>query len=122
HQEGRQRVRRVPRRPALRVVLQRVSRASVTVRGEAVASIGGGYVLLVGVGADDAEGDAERLAEKIFHLRVFEDDEGKMNRWITVATRRAAGIARARPCATLPASRRRSGAPSSRASSGRPRH
>ena len=69
----------------MRVVLQRVSRASVTVRGEAVASIGGGYVLLVGVGADDAEGDAERLAEKIFHLRVFEDDEGKMNRSITEA-------------------------------------
>ena len=69
----------------MRVVLQRVSRASVTVRGEPVASIGKGFLLLVGVGAgDDPAGDA-RLAEKVFHLRVFEDDDGKMNRSLTEA-------------------------------------
>ena len=64
----------------MRVVLQRVSRAAVRVRGQTVAEIGPGFLLLVGVGADDAEGEAERLAEKVFHLRVFEDAEGKMNR------------------------------------------
>jgi D-tyrosyl-tRNA(Tyr) deacylase len=64
----------------LRIVLQRVSRASVTVRGEPVASIGPGFLLLVGVGADDDPAGDGRLAEKVFHLRVFEDDEGKMNR------------------------------------------
>jgi D-tyrosyl-tRNA(Tyr) deacylase len=67
----------------VRIVLQRVSRASVRVRGELVASIDGGYLLLVGVGTDDREGKADRLAEKIFHLRVFEDDDGKMNRSLT---------------------------------------
>jgi D-aminoacyl-tRNA deacylase len=64
----------------LRIVLQRVSRASVTVRGEPVASIGSGFLLLVGVGADDDPAADRRLAEKVVHLRVFADDEGKMNR------------------------------------------
>ena len=45
-----------------------------------MASIGPGLLLLVGVGKDDAFGEYDRLAEKVFHLRVFEDDEGKMNR------------------------------------------
>jgi D-tyrosyl-tRNA(Tyr) deacylase len=67
----------------LRIVLQRVSRASVTVRGEPVASIGSGFLLLAGVGAEDRDDEAVRLAEKVFHLRVFEDDEGKMNRSLT---------------------------------------
>ena len=48
-------------------------------RGAIVASIGTGFLLLVGIGHDEREGVAERLAEKIFHLRVFEDVEGKMN-------------------------------------------
>ena len=64
----------------MRVLLQRVSRASVTVRGERVAEIGHGLLLLVGVGAQDAFGEYDRLAEKVFHLRVFEDEQGKMNR------------------------------------------
>jgi D-tyrosyl-tRNA(Tyr) deacylase len=64
----------------LRVVLQRVSRASVTVRGETVASISGGYLLLVGIGTDDDPTADARLAEKIVHLRVFEDEDRKMNR------------------------------------------
>jgi D-tyrosyl-tRNA(Tyr) deacylase len=64
----------------LRILLQRVSRASVSVRGELVAEIGQGFLLLVGVGKDDGFGEYDRLAEKVFHLRVFEDEEGKMNR------------------------------------------
>jgi len=64
----------------LRVLLQRVARASVTVRDELVAEIGLGLLLLVGVGKDDGFGDYDRLAEKIVHLRVFEDEAGKMNR------------------------------------------
>lgn len=64
----------------MRVLLQRVSRASVRARGETVAEIGPGLLLLVGVGKEDAFGEYDRLAEKVFHLRVFEDDAGKMNR------------------------------------------
>jgi D-tyrosyl-tRNA(Tyr) deacylase len=64
----------------LRVLLQRVHRASVTVRDELVSEIGPGVLLFVGVGADDGFGEYDRLAEKVFHLRVFEDEHGKMNR------------------------------------------
>jgi len=64
----------------VRVLLQRVSRASVGVRGDVVASIGPGLLLLVGVGKDDGFGEYDRLADKVFHLRVFEDEDGKMNR------------------------------------------
>jgi D-tyrosyl-tRNA(Tyr) deacylase len=61
------------------VVVQRVARASVRVDGDPVASIGRGFLVLVGIGADDAPGEPERLAEKVAGLRVFADDEGKMN-------------------------------------------
>jgi D-tyrosyl-tRNA(Tyr) deacylase len=64
----------------LRILLQRVSRASVAVRGELVSQIGPGLLLFVGVGKDDGFGEYDRLAEKVFHLRVFEDEQGKMNR------------------------------------------
>jgi D-tyrosyl-tRNA(Tyr) deacylase len=64
----------------VRVLLQRVSRASVRVGGEPVAAIGPGLLLLVGVGRQDAFGEYDRLAEKVFNLRVFEDERGKMNR------------------------------------------
>jgi D-tyrosyl-tRNA(Tyr) deacylase len=64
----------------VRILLQRVSRASVRVRGEVVAQIGPGLLLLVGIGRDDALGEYDRLADKVFHLRVFEDAQGKMNR------------------------------------------
>jgi D-aminoacyl-tRNA deacylase len=64
----------------LRVLLQRVSRAAVTVGDDLVAEIGPGFLLLVGVGKDDGFGAYDRLAEKIFNLRVFEDEAGKMNR------------------------------------------
>lgn len=67
----------------MRLVLQRVSRAAVRVRGAPVAEIGPGLVALVGVGRTDRDhsGDAERwLAGKVAGLRIFEDDGGRMNR------------------------------------------
>jgi D-tyrosyl-tRNA(Tyr) deacylase len=64
----------------VRVLLQRVARAAVRVHGETVAEIGPGFLLLVGVGREDGFGEYDRLAEKVFNLRVFEDAEGKMNR------------------------------------------
>jgi D-tyrosyl-tRNA(Tyr) deacylase len=63
----------------LRVVLQRVLRASVTVDGERVSEIGRGYLLLVGVGRGDPSDEAERMAEKIVNLRLFADHEGMTN-------------------------------------------
>lgn len=63
----------------MRVVLQRVLRASVTVGGERVSEIGRGYLLLVGVGRGDPPDEPERLAERIVHLRLFADEEGKTN-------------------------------------------
>jgi D-tyrosyl-tRNA(Tyr) deacylase len=63
----------------MRVVLQRVSRASVAVAGHVVAEIGRGFLALVGVGHDDVAADARRLAEKVATLRVFADEAGKMN-------------------------------------------
>jgi D-aminoacyl-tRNA deacylase len=63
----------------MRVVLQRVLRASVTVDGERVSEIGRGYLLLVGVGRGDPPEEPARLAEKILNLRLFADDDGKTN-------------------------------------------
>lgn len=63
----------------MRVVLQRVSRASVTIDGEVVGSIGKGILVLVGIAPGDGDRQIEFLAEKILNLRIFEDDEGKMN-------------------------------------------
>jgi D-tyrosyl-tRNA(Tyr) deacylase len=63
----------------VKVVLQRVRRASVAVDGEQVASIGLGYLLLVGIGARDAEDEADRMAEKIGNLRLFADGDGRTN-------------------------------------------
>jgi D-tyrosyl-tRNA(Tyr) deacylase len=64
----------------LRVLLQRVHRASVRVRDELVSEIGPGLLLFVGVGAGDGFGEYDRLAEKVVHLRVVEDEHGTMNR------------------------------------------
>jgi D-aminoacyl-tRNA deacylase len=64
----------------VRLVLQRVSRAAVRVRGDTVAAIEQGYMILVGVGHGERQEDVEWLAQKVTHLRVFEDGEGKMNR------------------------------------------
>jgi D-tyrosyl-tRNA(Tyr) deacylase len=63
----------------MRVVLQRVLRASVTVDGERVSQIGRGYLLLVGVGRGDPLDEPERMAEKIVNLRLFADNEGMTN-------------------------------------------
>ncbi len=63
----------------MRAVLQRVSQAQVTVADETVGAISQGLLVLLGVEQDDAEGDAELLAKKTAELRLFEDDEGKMN-------------------------------------------
>ncbi len=64
----------------MRAVIQRVSRAQVKVNGQITGQIGRGLLVLLGVGSADDEQAARNLAEKIAHLRVFEDDEGKMNR------------------------------------------
>lgn len=64
----------------MRVVVQRTASASVETGGETVGSIGQGLLLLVGVTHNDTEADAEWMADKIANLRIFEDDEGKMNR------------------------------------------
>lgn len=66
----------------MRVLLQRAKDASVTVDGEIVGSIAKGYVLLVGITHEDSEKDAAYLAKKIAGLRIYEDEEGKMNRSI----------------------------------------
>ena len=64
----------------MRAVIQRVSRAKVTVAGEVTGEIGLGLLVLLGVGQQDAESGADYLADKITGLRIFEDDAGKMNR------------------------------------------
>lgn len=63
----------------MRMVIQRVSQASVSVDGTVVGSIGKGIMVLLGVANDDTEQQAEWLANKLVHLRIFEDDAGKMN-------------------------------------------
>ena len=63
----------------MRAVIQRVSRAKVTVGGEVVGEIGPGLLVLLGVGSGDPRADADYLAEKTIGLRIFEDPDGKMN-------------------------------------------
>lgn len=63
----------------MRAVVQRVSQASVKVGNEMTGEIGKGLLVLLGVGHDDSEADADYLAEKIAGLRIFEDGAGKMN-------------------------------------------
>ncbi len=64
----------------VRVLVQRVSQASVTVDGQVVGAIGPGLLLLVGVRRGDDQATAEWMARKVAHLRIFEDEAGKMNR------------------------------------------
>lgn len=63
----------------MRAVVQRVSHAKVTVDGEVEGKIGNGIVVLLGIGQEDTEKDIEYLADKIINLRIFEDENGKMN-------------------------------------------
>jgi len=64
----------------MRVVVQRVSRASVTVEGRVAGEIAFGLMILLGVGREDTSTVAASMAEKVANLRIFEDDQGKMNR------------------------------------------
>jgi D-tyrosyl-tRNA(Tyr) deacylase len=64
----------------MRAVLQRVSWARVTVEGNVTGEIGAGLMILLGVGRDDTSAVAVSMAEKVSNLRIFEDDQGKMNR------------------------------------------
>ncbi|MCZ6462173.1 MAG: D-aminoacyl-tRNA deacylase [Actinobacteria bacterium] len=66
----------------MRAVIQRVSEADVSVEGEMIAAIGAGLVVLVGVATEDTEQDAMTLATKLVGLRIFPDDDRKMNRSI----------------------------------------
>ena len=66
--------------PTMRAVVQRVSRARVTVEGRVTGEIGAGLMILLGVGREDSAAVAASLAEKVATLRIFEDEQGKMNR------------------------------------------
>ena len=69
----------------MRAVLQRVRHASVTVDGEQVGRIGPGLLVFLGVGRDDTDEDLSWIVGRIAHLRIFEDDEGRMNRSVIEA-------------------------------------
>ena len=67
----------------MRAVVQRVSRARVTVDGQTTGEIGAGLLVLLGVRRGDTTEQADKLARKLLALRIFEDDEGRMNRSVT---------------------------------------
>lgn len=64
----------------MRALIQRVTKGSVTISKEAIGEIGRGFVILLGIGKDDGEKQCEYLAEKILNLRIFEDENGKLNK------------------------------------------
>ena len=64
----------------MRALIQRVSRASVTVEGNVVGEIGRGLLVLLGIGQGDSEAQVKTLVDKVVYLRIFGDEEGKMNR------------------------------------------
>lgn len=66
----------------MRIVIQRVGHASVTIDGNVKSAIGKGYLILLGIGTNDTEEDIEWLIKKVIGLRVFDDDNGVMNRSI----------------------------------------
>lgn len=66
----------------MRCVIQRVTEASVTVDGDVIGKIGRGYMILIGVSAEDGDKDVKYMADKVPNLRIFEDEDGKMNRSI----------------------------------------
>jgi D-tyrosyl-tRNA(Tyr) deacylase len=63
----------------MRALVQRVSQAAVDVEGDRVAQIGAGMLVLLGVSVDDGEAEADRLADKVMKLRIFDDADGRMN-------------------------------------------
>lgn len=63
----------------MKAILQRVSRAKVKIEDQIVGEIGQGLLVLLGVGKGDSDSEAARLLEKIIHLRIFDDNQGKMN-------------------------------------------
>ena len=67
----------------MRAVVTRVKSASVMIDGRVHGEIGQGYLVLLGIGPEDTEATAQKLAEKIVHLRVLEDEAGRMNRDLT---------------------------------------
>jgi D-tyrosyl-tRNA(Tyr) deacylase len=67
----------------MRIVVQRVSRAAVRVDGQTVGEIGRGLLVLLGIGREDTDADGDYIIGKILSLRIFHDDEGKMNRSVT---------------------------------------
>src|SRR5437588_12311853 len=76
----------------MRAVVQRVSHARVTVNGEVTGEIAAGLMILIGLGRDDTSAVALTMAEKIANLRIFEDDEGKMNRSLLEVNGSALGV------------------------------
>ena len=64
----------------MRAVIQRVLEANVQIEGQVVGRVGHGLLVYLGVGKDDTDGDAQFMAEKLVHLRIFADEAGKMNR------------------------------------------
>jgi D-tyrosyl-tRNA(Tyr) deacylase len=64
----------------MRAVVQRVTQSSVTVEGQVIGAIGPGLVVLLGVAQEDTQRDADYLVDKVIHLRIFEDENGKLNR------------------------------------------
>ena len=90
----------------MRAVIQRVSEAKVTIDQETVGQIGRGYMVLLGIEDVDTEQDADYICDKIIGLRVFEDDQGKMNRFTLYGDarhgRRPSFIKAARPEQAIP--------------------
>ena len=76
----------------MRIVLQRVSRASVSVDGAMVGAIDHGLLLLIGIAPDDTDLDLTKTADKICNLRIFEDEAGKMNRSLLEASGRILAV------------------------------
>ena len=92
----------------MRLLVQRVGRASVDIGGERISEIGAGLLVLVGVGTDDTAEDADYLAGKLVRLRIFDDEAGVMNRDVVQADGEVLAVSQF----TLMASTRRGNRPS----------
>lgn len=90
----------------MKAVIQRVTRASVTVDGERISAIGGGLLILLGVADGDTRRDAEVLADKIANLRIFSDSDGKMNLSLLTTGGAALAVSQFTLCASCVKGRR----------------